>query len=173
MKQCISILDIVKWLCKSYTQEGGCTLRPPTLISPWNRSVFLNVNYKSVLNLKPIFILGLRTNVAYLRSREEKPKCREGWVSNPSLTLCGRRGLTRYQDYRIFTFKHLTVRTYLNLVLDFIKQLNCTCCIELRGLLNYQKDPYHYIWWRKSGIKFTNLRQVIRGILVETDCWNI
>ena len=84
--------------------------------------------------------------VAYLRSIEKKPRCGEGWVSKPTLRLYGRRGLTRYQDYRIFAFKYLTVRTYLNLVLDFNKQLNCTCCVKLfrlKGII-LSRDIFDY-----------------------------
>ena len=79
-------------------------------------------------------------------SREKKPRCGEGWFLIPTLRLCGRRGLTRYRDYRIFAFKHLTVRTYLSLVLDFNKQLNCTCCVSyfrLKGII-LSRDIFDY-----------------------------
>ena len=34
----------------------------------------------------------------------------------------------------ISAFKYLTFRTYLNLILDFNKQLNCTCYVSYFGL---------------------------------------
>ena len=64
-------------------------------------------------------------------------------LSTQPLRLYGRRRLTRYQDYRIFAFKHLTVRTYLNLVLDLNKQLICTCCIKLFRAEGYNNVPRH------------------------------
>ena len=95
----------------------------------------------------PYFYLYFSLESSYwfndLRSREKKPRCGEGWVSNPTLRLCGRRGLTRYQDYRISAFKHLTVSTYLNLILDFNKQLNCTCCLKLFQAEGYNIVPRH------------------------------
>ena len=47
------------------------------------------------------------------------------------LRLDRRRGLVGEQNYSISAFKLLTVRTYLNIVLDFNKQLNCTYCVTL------------------------------------------
>ena len=108
--------------------------------------IIFKLNFQSfqgqILNLSSFGIM----YVEYLRSREKKPSCGEGWVSNPTLRLCGRRGLTRYQDYMIFAFKHLTFRTYLNLVLDFNKQLNCTWCISYFGLkgIILSRDIFNY-----------------------------
>ena len=81
--------------------------------------------------------------VAYLRSREKKPRCGEGCVLNPTLRLCGRRELTKYKDYKILQLKHLTVRTYLNLILDFYKHLSCTCCVKLFRAEGYNIVPRH------------------------------
>ena len=46
----------------------------------------------------------------------------------------------------ISAFKYLIVRTYLNLLLDFNKQLNCTCFVSYFGLkgIILSRDTFDY-----------------------------
>ena len=48
-------------------------------------------------------------DVVYLRSREKKPGLEKNKFWTQPLRLYGGRRLTRYQDFRIFEFKHLNV----------------------------------------------------------------